>query len=158
MDLSSLTADSSFPVADRSLSAPAQEDWLQIQLLQSKWFPKLRILIFGLALALAADLLYNFPLGSVNRNGWNMTDINDYSDAISSEYAILLTLIAVILLTFTFICLTLRLKKLDRPSWVQEILWICLIVILVVGFLLFDWYMFDRFKATLLTMGLLLSI
>lgn len=145
MDLSSPTADSSFQIADHSLSALAREDWFQTQLFQSKWFSKLKILIFGLTLALAVDLLFNFPLGLANPYGWTISDMtNIYGMSnIMLIYILLLTLIAVILLTFTSMCLTLRFKKLDLPSWVQEFLWICLIVILVVGFLLFDWYMFS---------------
>lgn len=154
MDLSLPTTNSAFPIVDASLSAPAREHWSQVQLSRSKWFPKLEILIFGLALVFAVDLLYNFPLGPANPNGWHISDTNDLGGIAAAyfAYALLLPLMAVVLLTFTSMCLALRLKKLDLPSWVQEILWICLIVILVGGFFLFDWSMFNRPNATPLTL------
>lgn len=123
--------------------------WSKLQLHQRTWFSKLIILIFGLAFVFAWDLLYNFPLGQVNPYGWTTDDISHNASAavIVSQYAILLSISIGILFIFTSVCLAFQPKEpdpLQRTNLAHEVLWISLIVILVVGFFLFDWNMFDK--------------
>lgn len=112
-------------------------------------------MIFGLAGAFAVDLLFNFPIGSANPYGMTMSYINRRASAeiILHKYAILIIVSVGVVLMFTAVCLALRLKprylSLEPANWVQESLWICFILVIVVGFVLFDWYMFERPDADL---------
>lgn len=143
--------DPSPSTADQSAFNPGPDShWSQLQLRQSEWFPKLELLIFGLGLVFAFDILFNFTLGPASPYGWTTDDIDhrDSANILLRQYAILLSISACILLIFTSACLIFQPKEpdpsLERTSWFHQSLWICLIVILVVGFFLFDWYNFDK--------------
>lgn len=143
--------DPSSSTADQSAFQPGPDShWSQLHLRQSEWFPKLELLIFGLGLVFAFDILFNFPLGPASPYGWTTDDIDkkDSAIVILRQYAILLSISACILLMFTSACLVFQPKEpdlsLERTCWSRQSLWSFLVVILVVGFFLFDWYNFDK--------------
>lgn len=70
------------------------------------------MLIFGLASALAADMLYRFPLSLAGSSDFDLYDMGALKSTIT-EYAVLLSLSVVILLAFTATCVVFQLKKLD---------------------------------------------
>ena len=82
--------------------------------------------MFGLAWAFAVDLLYNFPLGTVNPNGWTTTDIDKVgsADIKLHEYALWSSGSVGILLIFTSVCFAIQLKQLDLSlepaNWVLQ--------------------------------------
>lgn len=120
--------------------------WSKLQLSQTKWFRKLQLLIFGLALVFAADVLYKFPLGPANPNGWSTDAVGSRDGIIVSLglYGSLLGISVVILIFFTSACLALQPTKsdpsLENTNWVLESLFYCLIIGLVVVFFLIDWF------------------
>lgn len=121
------------------------------------WFSKLVILMFGFALVLIGDCLYNFPAGPINHlNGWD-TDVLQHLFAIRVmilEYFILFSLCGFVIVSFASVCLAIdkRARKSssrepDRKSILEEMLWYILIVSLVVGSVVFDWFIFNSKRA-----------
>lgn len=110
------------------------------------WFRKLTILMFLLALAVAPDLLFKFLIGPANPNSWTQ-DPNNNTHTLKSvfiAYVMLWSFLPGTLLTLTSTCLAIHIKKpnfsFGLVNYIQKTLWFNVILILVVGFVVFDQY------------------
>ena len=130
---------------------------------ESSWFYRLITLMFGFALVITGDVLYNYPSSPINiLYSWSteaLANADEYP-YIVLQYVVLLSLCALILAVFTAICLGLtkwtsppkyvarwqsRFKYLSKRirSIIRESLWASVTIALVVAVVVFDWYMFD---------------
>ena len=129
---------------------------------KSSWFYRVIALIFGFALVLIADLLYNFPSAPINKiNPWSTDELVEPWGMIE-QYSILLSVCVLILVVLIASCLgfaakstsihrflttwqsrTLYLSKRTQRN-IGGCLWVCLLMTLIVGVVVFDWYIFDR--------------
>ena len=132
------------------------------------WFFWMVILIYGFALFLIGSCVYNFPASPINRI--NLLSTDDLEQpvglvAVLEQYVILFSLCSVIVVVFASVCLAIRIKTLSpSPSnahWrklgsslspsIQDPLWISLIVFLIGGVMVFDWFIFDGTEALFYT-------
>lgn len=131
---------------------------------ESSWFYRVITLMIAFALVLVGDVLYNYPSAPINHiNSWSTDSLTDIDDipGMFVEYVMLLGLCAYILFFFAALCLGFASNYLSLPSLVLvywskgnplsrrgrkvicECLWAILLVTLVAGVVLFDWYLFD---------------
>lgn len=122
--------------------------------------------MFGFALVLVGNVLYNFPSAPINGiNKWS-TDallIRSQYPWIIVQYLILLSLCALILFVFVAVCLGFEARLISPPRYIarwrsrfqylgkrrrciiREWLWAHLLISLILGVVAFDWYMFDGY-------------
>ncbi|KAL8822614.1 MAG: hypothetical protein Q9191_006652 [Dirinaria sp. TL-2023a] len=129
---------------------------------ETTWFYKLVTLLFGFALFFIASCLYNFPAAPINNINFIDTDDLEVPAAVGlvlEQYIILFCACSVIVVVFASVCLAVRIKSTSlfplRSRWlgiastplVQEIMWACLLLSLLVGLGVFDWFTFDSSTA-----------
>lgn len=76
------------------------------QLEEHDWYWNLGLLVFGMAILITGDIIYDFPSAPLTPNSWGTDDLALSWRAVVLEYAIWLGLIALILFVYTAICLT----------------------------------------------------
>lgn len=92
---------------------PSHRPFTQLKLYQTVWFPKLIVLMFLLALSIAASVLFIFP---------SFTDILANRDALewlTIFYCLLFGVYTLVLMIFIVICLAIQFKYLRLPQWVE---------------------------------------
>lgn len=150
------------PIPSSSTLA-SQQPLAHLRLYQSTWFPKLIILMFALALGIAASALYYLP-GAPNMLSGELV-------LLATSYSFSLGLFTLVLLVFISICLAAQFNHLRLPSWlggwkrsfeeldnqkksiIQRSLWTTLIISLLAALISIDLFLIDK----LFTGGLLFS-
>ena len=128
----------------------------------------------GFALVLVGNVLYNFPAAPINGISKWTTDallIRSQYPWIIVQYLILLSLCALILLVFVAVCLGFEAKFISPPTYIarlrsrfqylskrrrrfiREWLWAHLLMSLILGVVVFDWYIFDGYNGLFWRLG-----
>ena len=90
----------------------------QFECFETAWFPKLIILCFGMALIIAADLLFSFPPErSISVGIWDAGIPADpeIAESFAKMYCILIGLCALILIVFISVCLAIQSRGFIQP-------------------------------------------
>jgi hypothetical protein len=88
-------------------NAEALEVFKDLKLETHDWYWNLGFLVFGMAILIAGDILYDFPSGPLTIFSWGTGRFTTDGAAIHLEYVIWFGLIILILFTYTAICVTL---------------------------------------------------
>lgn len=122
-------------------------------------------LLLGFALVLLGSCLFNFPAAPINyATTKGTTDALENPAALGfvvAQYVILLGLCALITVIFTSVCIAVQMRTSasfsmlgQRPSlslnpfpMLRACLWYTLIVFLIIGLAIFDYYIFDGKEA-----------
>lgn len=160
--------ESSRKVSTKTLSVSRKSNQLpsqsfdRFECFKTAWFSKLIILFFGMAMVVAADLLFTFP--SENFNRWANSGMRDLAYPVAVEiiirvYCMLVGFGVLILVIFVSVCLAIQSRGLIRPlkiDWLkatsgkigpkkksifQTMLWTLLISSFLGGFMLCDWFL-----------------
>lgn len=158
---------STSPIPTSSTLA-SQQPLAHLRLYQSAWFPKLVILMFALALGIAASVLYVVPAEPY-------ISIADRADnplsLLAASYSFSLMISTLVLVVFISICLAAQFSHLRLPSWlggwkrsfeeldhlkkliIQRSLWTILIILLLAALIWIDLFLLNKilFKGVLFT-------
>jgi len=85
----------------------------QLNLEKEEWYWNVTVLVFGMAILVIVDLLYNFPAGPLTRYGFGTNDIQKFFLLILVEYIIFYSLVGFILFAYTLNLLTIVVFDLD---------------------------------------------
>jgi hypothetical protein len=140
----------------------AIEAFKNLELEKEDWYWNLGLLVFGMAILVAGDILYDFPSAPLTLYGWGTGNLTQYWLVIFVQYVIWFGLIAFILFMYTAICITFDWRVwhlwcqyvFGRHRRVQhivlKILGYAMVVFLLAGTMAFDvllFYAADAFSA-----------
>ena len=163
LQLTELPVPSSPKLGTHSSIAEATPRLEAIEILEVSectWYFKLIALMFGFVMIPVGSCIYNIPAAPVNAvNFWDTSRLGNARAVgyLVAQYLVLLSWSLVVVILFTSVCVAVRMRLLSKPSRrlrglcsifsrrpiLQELLWDVLILVLLIGVVACDWFVFD---------------